>query len=349
MIDFARALPKLRKRVAQRPRPRRACRASRVLACAVRLLDRGFFRIGSEDYAEENDTYGIATMQKRHVTVDGDEISFDYEAKGGQRRRAGDRRPGGGRDRRERSSAAAAGATSCSPTRTAGAGSTSSRPDINEYVKRGRRRRLQRQGLPHLERHGARRRRRSRSRRTAASLEDRAQARQDARHQGGRALPRQHPGRLPRLLHRPARVRPLRRRAHDRRRAARARRGHGSPGRRFSGRSRRPCSTCSPSDTESAAVEKWPSSRGSRVRLIVATVAGNAVWPAFPGRRARGPALAAPEQSVGRRRRRSRIRRARTRHEDRPAAISRVRRSRGVGGPTSDRSPRRCRSRGRTG
>jgi DNA topoisomerase-1 len=52
----------------------------------VRLLDRGFFRIGSEDYAEENDTYGIATMGKRHVTVSGDTISFDYEAKGGQRR-----------------------------------------------------------------------------------------------------------------------------------------------------------------------------------------------------------------------------------------------------------------------
>jgi DNA topoisomerase-1 len=59
----------------------------RSLACATRLLDRGFFRMGSEDYAEENDTYGIATMHKRHVTVEGDVIAFDYEAKGGQRRR----------------------------------------------------------------------------------------------------------------------------------------------------------------------------------------------------------------------------------------------------------------------
>ena len=86
MISFARALPKLRKRVAHdlalEGLPR-----DRVLACAVRLLDLGFFRIGSEDYAEENDTYGIATMQKRHVTISGDQISFDYEAKGGQRRR----------------------------------------------------------------------------------------------------------------------------------------------------------------------------------------------------------------------------------------------------------------------
>jgi DNA topoisomerase IB len=85
MIRFARSLPKLRRRVAKdlaldgMPR-------DKVLACAARLLDLGFFRIGSEDYAEENDTYGIATMQKRHVAVSGDEVTFDYEAKGGQRR-----------------------------------------------------------------------------------------------------------------------------------------------------------------------------------------------------------------------------------------------------------------------
>jgi DNA topoisomerase-1 len=85
MIRFARALPKLRRRVAK-DLQREGMPRDKVLACAVRLLDRGFFRIGSEDYAEENDTYGIATMQKRHVTVAGDEVSFDYEAKGGQRR-----------------------------------------------------------------------------------------------------------------------------------------------------------------------------------------------------------------------------------------------------------------------
>ncbi len=85
MIRFARALPRLRRQVAEDLASSGMPR-ERVLACAVRLLDRGFFRIGSEDYAEENDTYGIATMRKRHVTVSGDEVSFDYEAKGGQRR-----------------------------------------------------------------------------------------------------------------------------------------------------------------------------------------------------------------------------------------------------------------------
>jgi DNA topoisomerase IB len=85
MTRFARALPRLRRRVARDLRQGGMPR-DKVLACAVRLLDLGFFRIGSEDYAEENDTYGVATMQKRHVTVSGDEVSFDYEAKGGQRR-----------------------------------------------------------------------------------------------------------------------------------------------------------------------------------------------------------------------------------------------------------------------
>src|SRR4051812_33171106 len=57
MVEFARALPRLRERV-ERDLRRRGMTRERVLACAVRLLDRGFFRIGSEDYAEENDTYG---------------------------------------------------------------------------------------------------------------------------------------------------------------------------------------------------------------------------------------------------------------------------------------------------
>jgi DNA topoisomerase IB len=85
MEEFARSLPRLRKRV-KRDLELGGMPRERVLACAVRLLDRGFFRIGSEDYAEENDTYGIATMRKRHVRVDRDVVTFDYESKGGQRR-----------------------------------------------------------------------------------------------------------------------------------------------------------------------------------------------------------------------------------------------------------------------
>ena len=56
----------------------------RVLACATRLLDLGFFRIGTEDYAERNESYGLATMLKRHASLQGEEVVFDYPAKSGQ-------------------------------------------------------------------------------------------------------------------------------------------------------------------------------------------------------------------------------------------------------------------------
>ena len=42
----------------------------RVLACAVRLLDRGFFRVGGEDYAVDNESYGLATIHKEHVSIE---------------------------------------------------------------------------------------------------------------------------------------------------------------------------------------------------------------------------------------------------------------------------------------
>jgi DNA topoisomerase-1 len=58
----------------------------RVLGCAVRLLDLGFFRVGGEQYAEEHGSYGLATLLREHVSVDGDELTFDYPAKSGQHR-----------------------------------------------------------------------------------------------------------------------------------------------------------------------------------------------------------------------------------------------------------------------
>lgn len=86
MTRFARALPDLRSVAAAHLRKRGLPR-ERVLACAVRLLDRGFFRIGTEGYAEDNGTYGLATMLRRHVTLgSGGVIRFDYPAKGGKRR-----------------------------------------------------------------------------------------------------------------------------------------------------------------------------------------------------------------------------------------------------------------------
>src|SRR5215207_8948176 len=68
MIEFARALPAMRARV-DRDLAGGGLGRERVLACAVRLLDIGFFRVGGEDYAEENESYGLATMRKEHVTL----------------------------------------------------------------------------------------------------------------------------------------------------------------------------------------------------------------------------------------------------------------------------------------
>lgn len=85
MVRFARALPQLRSVVAA-DLARADLDRRVVLACAVRLLDIGFFRIGSEDYAARNESYGLATMRKEHITVDGNLIIFDYTAKHGKRR-----------------------------------------------------------------------------------------------------------------------------------------------------------------------------------------------------------------------------------------------------------------------
>src|SRR3712207_5569979 len=87
MGRFARALPELRARVAADLAGADELTRERVLACAVRLLDRGFFRIGTEDYAVQNETFGLATMRKSHVRLaDGATMVFDYPAKHGKRR-----------------------------------------------------------------------------------------------------------------------------------------------------------------------------------------------------------------------------------------------------------------------
>lgn len=93
MLAFGAALPRLRRGVARDlrvdgGRRRRGAQLTeqRVLACAARLLDLGFFRIGSEDYAERNESYGLTTMLREHVTVGEREVIFDFPAKSGQRR-----------------------------------------------------------------------------------------------------------------------------------------------------------------------------------------------------------------------------------------------------------------------
>ncbi len=80
--EVARTLPQLRARVDSDLAGRGLSRA-RVTACAVRLLDLGFFRIGSDRHTRDNGTYGLTTMLREHVTCGRGEIAFGYPAKGG--------------------------------------------------------------------------------------------------------------------------------------------------------------------------------------------------------------------------------------------------------------------------
>ncbi|TMK19045.1 MAG: DNA topoisomerase IB [Actinobacteria bacterium] len=81
--SFAEALPSLRARI-DADLQRRGYPRERVLACAVRLLDRGLFRVGGEDYAD-NGSYGLATLRREHVVVGRDRAEFDFVGKGGKR------------------------------------------------------------------------------------------------------------------------------------------------------------------------------------------------------------------------------------------------------------------------
>ena len=65
---------------------KKGCRASACSRSALALLDRGLFRVGSEEYADENGGYGLATLERRHVRLGGDGVvSFDYVGKAGKR------------------------------------------------------------------------------------------------------------------------------------------------------------------------------------------------------------------------------------------------------------------------
>src|SRR5256886_6483385 len=83
LAEFAKALPKIRPRVAQDMRlpglPRR-----KVLATVVRLLERTFIRIGNEEYARENKSFGLTTLKNRHVTVTGAQVRLRFRGTSGR-------------------------------------------------------------------------------------------------------------------------------------------------------------------------------------------------------------------------------------------------------------------------
>src|SRR5262245_62045511 len=79
------ALPDMRRRITA-DLCHRGLERDRVLALALHLLDLGYFRAGSEQYAEEHNSYGIATLLCEHVALQKQAVEFDYPAKSGVRR-----------------------------------------------------------------------------------------------------------------------------------------------------------------------------------------------------------------------------------------------------------------------
>ncbi|HEX3872491.1 MAG TPA: hypothetical protein VHV77_18730 [Pirellulales bacterium] len=82
-VAFARALPRIRRRVA-RDLKRRGLRREKVLAVVVRLLETTLIRVGSDDYARSNHSYGLTTMRDKHATVRGTRIRFEFRGKSGK-------------------------------------------------------------------------------------------------------------------------------------------------------------------------------------------------------------------------------------------------------------------------
>jgi DNA topoisomerase-1 len=85
VLGMSAALPEMRRRIAADLRGR-GLERDRVLALALHLLDLGYFRAGGEQYAEENNSYGIATLLCEHVALHKQAVEFDYPAKSGVRR-----------------------------------------------------------------------------------------------------------------------------------------------------------------------------------------------------------------------------------------------------------------------
>jgi len=82
MLEFAKALPRIRRRV-DRDLRRKGMVRERVLATVVRLLETTAIRIGNDEYARDNNSYGLTTMRNAHAQVRGDRITFRFRGKRG--------------------------------------------------------------------------------------------------------------------------------------------------------------------------------------------------------------------------------------------------------------------------
>ena len=82
MIDFARALPRVRRRVAKDLK-RPGLPREKVLAAVVRLLETTLIRVGNDEYAKSNNSFGLTTLKDRHARINGSRIRFEFKGKSG--------------------------------------------------------------------------------------------------------------------------------------------------------------------------------------------------------------------------------------------------------------------------
>ncbi len=82
MIDFVAALPKIRRRVRRDLRKKGLVR-EKVLAAVVRLLETTLIRVGNDEYAKQNKSYGLTTIRNKHADVKGSTVRFEFRGKSG--------------------------------------------------------------------------------------------------------------------------------------------------------------------------------------------------------------------------------------------------------------------------
>lgn len=83
ILHFAENLEHMRRVTGQHLRKKKMSR-EKVLAAMVRLLDSAYFRPGSPKYTQQNKSYGLTTIRKKHLTIEGDEMIFSYKGKSGK-------------------------------------------------------------------------------------------------------------------------------------------------------------------------------------------------------------------------------------------------------------------------
>jgi len=82
MLEFSEVLPRLRERI-ERDLAGEELSRKQILATVIRLLDKTLIRVGNDEYEKENKSFGLTTLRRRHVEVDGTSLRFSFRGKSG--------------------------------------------------------------------------------------------------------------------------------------------------------------------------------------------------------------------------------------------------------------------------